>query len=198
MQTSTSDEDEYQRRKTIMRFLSRFSSHIATGNTIRDLLRAHNRETINLLRDSYDVDTGMGSFLKTLGLKETLKLQMDQANSQSEVMKHNIQNIQDLLDGGMEKLLKSTVNRSPQRLRGAAKTRLDTAHLDPAGLIEEDRESDDLDKADSGPAKTPEEERKGFGPDDPEFLDWLRQFGGRKRGAADTPPHPKSATEAKS
>lgn len=179
-----------------MRFLGRFGSHIATGNTIRDLLRAHNRETVHLLRDAYDVDTGMGAWLKRLGLKETLKMQMDQSTSQSEVMTHNIQKIEDVLDGEVEKILKSTVNRGPQRPRGAAKTEPDTAHLDPAEPIEEYGESYDLNKTDSEPAKTPEEDRKGFGPDDPEFLGWLRQFGGRKRREADTSPHSQSATEA--
>ncbi|KAF3050514.1 hypothetical protein E8E11_008473 [Didymella keratinophila] len=179
-----------------MRFLSRFNSHITTGNTIRDLLCAHNRETLNLLRDSYDFDTGMGAWLKTLGLKETLKMQMDQSHSQSELIQHNIQKIGDVLEGGIEKILKSTVNRGPQRPRGAAKTESNTAHLESTDPIEEDGQSYDLNKADSEPAKTCEEDRKGFGPDDPEFLVWLRQFGGRKGGAADTPPHPQSATEA--
>ena len=148
------------------------------------------------MRDSYDVDTGMGRFLKTLRLKETLKMQMDQANSQSEVMKNNIQKIQDLLDGGMEKLLKSTVNRGPQRARGAARTGPDTTPMDSTEPMGQDGESHDLDKADLEPAEAPEENRKGFGPDDPEFLSWLRHFGGRNRQVADTPPQPQSATEA--
>lgn len=156
---------------------------------MRDLLRAHNLETVHLVNGSYGVDSGLGIWLKSLEIKEPLKVHTKELNSQSQVMQKNIQKIEDALNRRLEKVLRP-VNKSPQRTRGdAAKSETDKADSEYAEP-EEDKDGQDPDQAYSEPVKPPEEDRTSLGPDDPEFMGWLKQFGGRKRRGVDTAPHP--------
>jgi hypothetical protein len=142
---------------------------------------------------SYGMDTGLGIWLKSLGLKETLKLQTKQANSQSRVMQQNIQKIEDAFDERLEKILRP-VNKSPQRTRGATSREPEEVDLETTKSLEEYRDDQELEHTYSEPAKSSEEDRKDLGPDDPEFLSWLKQFGGRERRRTDTAPHLRPST----
>lgn len=147
---------------------------MATGNTIRELLCAHNLETVNLVNDSHGVETGLRRWLKSLGIKATLKMQTKELKSQSQLTSQNMEMIEDALKDNWETIL-GPVEKSGHRARAAA-------NMEP-------------DQVDSEHAKAPEEATKRQGLNEAEFLVWLRQFGQAKnpnKGREnDAVPHPR-------